>query len=89
MTALADLIIVDGTAPALASSSRRFRVSVQVASGPVGGPAAYLQWGWAQISVPNLVVMLLTIAVFVLALVLPFPHDGDESDGVQGPRGDI
>jgi hypothetical protein len=64
-------------------------VSVLAASGPIGDPAAYLHWGWAQISVPNLVVMLLTIAVFVLALVLPFPHDEDDEYGVQRPRGDI
>jgi hypothetical protein len=53
-------------------------MSVLAASGPIGDPATYLHWGWVQISVPNLVVMLVTIAVFVLALVLPFPHDGDE-----------
>ncbi len=53
-------------------------MSVLAASGALGHPATYLHAGWAQISVPNLVVMLLTIAVFVLALVLPFPHEGDD-----------
>ena len=27
---------------------------------------------------PNLIVVLLTIAVFVLALLLPFPHEDEE-----------
>ncbi len=53
-------------------------MSVLAASGPIGDPATYLHWGWAQISVPNLVVMLITFAVFVLALVLPFPPDQDD-----------
>lgn len=53
-------------------------MSVLAASGSVGDPSTYLQWGWFQISVPNLVFMLLTIAIFVLAIVLPFPHDEDD-----------
>lgn len=52
-------------------------MSVLVATGSMSDVATYLHWGWAQISIPNLVVMLLTIAVFVLAMVLPFPHDED------------
>ncbi len=53
-------------------------MTVLAAWGPIGDPATYLQWGWAQISVPNLIVMLLTVAAFALALVLPFPHDEDD-----------
>ncbi len=34
----------------------------------------YIQWWFIQISVPNLIVIVLMIAVFVLALVLPFPR---------------
>ena len=34
----------------------------------------YIQWWFIQISVPNLIVIALMIAVFVLALVLPFPR---------------
>lgn len=41
-------------------------------------PASYWQvWEWIQISVPNLVVVLALLAVFVLALVLPFPKGRD------------
>jgi len=36
-------------------------------------PAHYIHWGWLQISLPNLVVIVLMIAVFVLAIVVPFP----------------
>jgi hypothetical protein len=36
-------------------------------------PARYIHWGWFQISVANLIVILLMLAVFVLAILLPFP----------------
>jgi hypothetical protein len=36
-------------------------------------PARYIHWGWFQISVANLIVILLMVAVFVLAILLPFP----------------
>jgi hypothetical protein len=36
-------------------------------------PGYYLQWGVIQISAANLVVILLMLAVFVLALLAPFP----------------
>ncbi|MFM6850363.1 MAG: hypothetical protein ACKOVB_14830 [Terrabacter sp.] len=41
---------------------------------------AIVQWGWLTITVPNLLVVLGMIVVFVLALVLPFPaaHEDDE-----------
>lgn len=45
------------------------------------GPVPYFQWGFVQISLPNLVVIAVMLTVFALALVLPFPghggHDGD------------
>jgi hypothetical protein len=34
----------------------------------------YVTWGVVNISVTNLLIILLMIVVFVLALVLPFPH---------------
>lgn len=44
-------------------------------------PARILEWGFIQLSVPNLIVIGLMIAVFVLALVIPFPsHGGSEDD---------
>jgi len=33
----------------------------------------YLTWGWVSVSVPNLIAILATTSLFVLALVLPFP----------------
>ncbi len=36
-------------------------------------PGHYVHWGVIQISVANLVVILLMLAVFVAALLLPFP----------------
>ncbi|HEX6488291.1 MAG TPA: hypothetical protein VF137_05365 [Candidatus Dormibacteraeota bacterium] len=44
-------------------------------------PARILQWGFIQLSVPNLIVIGLMIAIFVLALVLPFPGHRDREDG--------
>ena len=40
---------------------------------PMDGVGPYLHWGVIQISVANLVVILLMLAVFALALFLPFP----------------
>ena len=36
-------------------------------------PARYVHWHFFQMSVANIVVILLMIAVFVAALLLPFP----------------
>lgn len=41
------------------------------------GRPRYIHEGWFLISVANLTVILLMIAAFVLALVLPFPHGKD------------
>ncbi len=38
-------------------------------------PGTYIQWGVIQISVANLIVIGLMLAVFALALFLPFPGD--------------
>jgi hypothetical protein len=52
---------------------------------------SYLHWGVINISLTNLtiiVVMVVMVAIFVAALLLPFPH-GDESPRADGhPRGD-
>ncbi len=40
----------------------------------LNGPGHYIHWGFIQISVANFVVILLMIAVFVLAILLPFPR---------------
>ena len=42
----------------------------------LGGTGHYIHWGFIQISVANLVVILLMIVVFVLAILLPFPRHG-------------
>jgi hypothetical protein len=36
--------------------------------------APYLQWGFIQISVANLIVIVLMLAVFILAIAAPFPR---------------
>ena len=40
-------------------------------------PGHYVHWGFIQISVANLVVILLMVAIFVLAILLPFPRRKD------------
>lgn len=37
-------------------------------------PGHYLHWGFIQISVANLLVIIVMAVTFVLALLLPFPH---------------
>jgi hypothetical protein len=39
----------------------------------LNGSGRYIHWGFVQISVANFVVIILMIAVFVLAILLPFP----------------
>jgi hypothetical protein len=45
----------------------------------VSDPATYVGWGWLSVSIPNLIVILVMIALFVLAIVLPFPNGRDKS----------
>ena len=39
----------------------------------LNGPGHYLHWGVIQISVANLVLILVMIAIFAAAILLPFP----------------
>ena len=49
--------------------------TVTLMSAPINlnHPGHYLHWGVIQISVANVVVIAVMIALFVLALVVPFP----------------
>ena len=40
----------------------------------------YLDWGVISISVTNAAIIAAMVVVFVLALVLPFPHDDGDDD---------
>jgi hypothetical protein len=42
-------------------------------------PSTYLSWGWLSISVPNLIVIVAMVVLFVAAIALPFPKDRDQS----------
>jgi len=53
-------------------------MSFHIVAGSLNNPATYLSWGWLGISLSNLVVMLLTVAIFVLAVLLPFPHHEED-----------
>src|SRR6202165_6340952 len=44
----------------------------------VDSPAGYLNWWFIQISIPNLLLIVGMVVVFILALVAPFPHATEE-----------
>lgn len=37
-------------------------------------PGHYLHWGFIDLSLANLIVIIVMIVLFVLAIALPFPH---------------
>ncbi len=47
------------------------------------GSSTFIDWGFVHISIGNLVVIALMAAVFVLAVVVPFP--GNHGDQVAPP----
>lgn len=50
-------------------------------------PATYVQLGFIVISVPNLLVIVGMVAVFIVALVAPFPgHHKVDPDDDDSPR---
>lgn len=54
------------------------------AAGLLGGHAYFLRWGVIQISLANFVIIALMLAVFALALVVPFPHSREDADDEGG-----
>lgn len=40
----------------------------------MNSPAPYIHWGFILISLPNFVLICVMVVLFVLALVVPFPH---------------
>ena len=50
-----------------------------VVTGNLNQPARYLTWGPLQISVANLLIILIMLALFAAALLLPFPKGGKRS----------
>ena len=43
--------------------------------------ARYLDWGVIQISLTNFLIVIGMVVLFVLALVVPFPHSADDRTG--------
>jgi hypothetical protein len=50
----------------------------------VDAPATYLNWGFILISIPNLLMIIGMIVLFIVALVAPFPHGGEVPDAEEG-----
>jgi hypothetical protein len=44
----------------------------------LNGTGYYIHWGFFQISLANLIVIVLMVVVFILALLLPFPRGRDD-----------
>ncbi len=51
-----------------------------IAAGLLGGHAHFLHWGVIQISLANLLVIVLMVLIFVLAVVLQFPRAKRDED---------
>ena len=43
-------------------------------------PATYLNWNFILISIPNVVVIVGMIAIFIVALIAPFPGHGEPGE---------
>lgn len=50
-------------------------LAVEAAPMKLNGPGNHMHWGVIPLSVANLVVIGVMVAVFVLAIVLPFPKE--------------
>ncbi len=57
----------------------RWQAPVAPAVFDLNSPAHYVDWHFFQMSVANIVVILLMIAVFVAAILVPFPSRERES----------
>ncbi len=53
---------------------------MNAASGLLSKPAYFLHWGVVQISLANFLVIIAMITVFILALVIPFPHGRHDAE---------
>ncbi len=53
------------------------------ATGLLGGHAHFLHWGVIQISLANLVVIVLMLVVFALAVVIRMPASGDDPPSME------
>lgn len=50
------------------------------AAGLLGGHAYFVHWGVVQISLANLIVIVLMVLIFVLAVLVQFPHSHRRDD---------
>ncbi len=48
-------------------------------------PATYVNWNFILISIPNLLMIAGMVAVFVIALLAPFPGHGESAEPVAVP----
>lgn len=58
---------------------RRHTVPTMAAIIDLNRHAGYLHWHFISLSVPNLIVILVMLIVFVAAILLPFPGHADGS----------
>ena len=48
-------------------------------------PATYLSWNFILMSVPNVLMIIGMVAVFLIALMAPFPGHAEVVDSEDGP----
>ena len=56
---------------------------MRLSTGLLGGHAHFLHWGVIQLSLANLIVILLMLVVFALAIVIPMPPSTDKDDSIE------
>lgn len=84
---MTEQIINEGLSLAFLASRKSVPAKIRITESTIGEimsgwishfmnlPAKYLHWGWVQISVTNLIVIVLMLALFALAVLVPFPSE--------------
>jgi hypothetical protein len=49
-------------------------------------PATYLNWNFILISVPNVLMIIGMVGIFIVALLAPFPGHGEPADPEDHPN---
>jgi len=67
-------------APSVAAARARYE---KEGCDSVDAPAQYLQWNFILISIPNLLMIVGMVLVFILALLAPFPRHDDVRESAE------
>ena len=59
------------------------------AASPLSGKAHYLDWGVIQISLTNVIIIVVMVLLFAAAVLVPFPHSRPQQarqENIDDPR---